>query len=138
MQELVSTKRGSYSYPLQTINVSNFVKMTKDQKASQIKIRLEELEKELDRKHMKGQINIELGEDPITEKNVRYINRMIRTIRGDDPTATGIVVELFETIVGLRGESKKLHWEIYESLDKQVPISSIRRILSLCRNGKLG
>lgn len=112
--------------------------MTKDQKASQIKIRLEELEKELDRKHMKDQINIELGEDPITEKNVRYINRMIRTIRGDDPTATGIVVELFETIVGLRGESKKLHWEIYESLDKQVPISSIRRILSLCRNGKLG
>ncbi len=138
MQELVSTKRGSYSYPLQTINVSKFVKMTKDQKASQIKIRLEELEKELDRKHMKDQINIELGEDPITEKNVRYINRMIRTIRGDDPTATGIVVELFETIVGLRGESKKLHWEIYESLDKQVPISSIRRILSLCRNGKLG
>jgi len=138
MQELVSTKRGSYSYPLQTINVSKFVKMTKDQKASQIKIRLEELDKEIDRKHMKGLINIELGEDEISEKNVRYINRMIRTIRGDDLTATGIVVEIFETIVGLRGESKRLHWEIYESLDKQVPISSIRRILSLCRNGKLG
>jgi hypothetical protein len=138
MQELVSTKRGSYSYPLQTIKVSDFVKMTKVDKATQIKIRLDELEKELDRKHMKGLINIELGEDPTSEKNVRYINRMIRTIRGDEPTATGIVVEIFEMIVGLRGESKKIHWEIYESLDKEVPVSSIRRILSLYRNGKLG
>ena len=138
MQELVSTKRGSYNYPLQTIKVSDFVKMSKDDKATQIKIRLEELEKELERKHMKGLIKIELGEDPTSEKNVRYINRMIRTIRGDELTATGIVVEIFETIVGLRGESKKIHWEIYQSLDKQVPVSSIRRILSLYRNGKLG
>jgi transcriptional antiterminator len=111
--------------------------MTKDDRATQIKIRLEELDKELVSKHMKG-FNIELNEDPISEKNVRYINRMIRTIRGDNPTATGIVIEIFEIIVGLRGESKKLHLEIYESLDKQVPVSSIRRILSLYRNGKLG
>ena len=82
-------------------------------------------------------LKIELGKKPTSEQSVRYLNRIIKTMRGE-VTATSIVVEVYRTIVNIGQDDKHVHRLIYKTLDGQVPISSIRRILSQYRNGKLG
>jgi len=72
-----------------------------------------------------------------SEKKIRYLNRIIRRVRSGD-TQTNFVVELFQTIIEVRGDNKTVHREIYKAFDGEVPISSIRRILSQYRRGKLG
>jgi len=101
-----------------------------------VQIRIEALEKILVKKHLKGMIKIELGEEPTSKKNIRYLNRMITTIRGE-VTATNIILELYEIIVKIKGDQKSIHKEIFKALDNAVPISSIRRVLSQYRRGIL-
>ena len=134
MQELIS--KNHHEYPLQTINVRAFVKLSEDDKFTQINIRAKELEGVLAKNHETG-MKIELGKQPTSERSVRYLNRMIKTIRGE-VTATSIVVEVYQTIMKVDEDNRHVHKLIYKALDGQVPISSIRRILSQYRNGKLG
>ena len=129
MQELIS-KRSRFSYPLHTINVNEFTKLDDGEKKNQIKLKLEALEKA----KIDGLAKVKT--EDTSENNLRALNRIIRKIRSGD-TETSIVVELYETIVELRGNTKKIHWEIHEALEGQVKISSIRRILSELRNDKL-
>ncbi len=136
MQELISSTRSKWSYPLNTIKIREFNKLGKNDQATQIQIRIQALEEVLEEKHLKGMIKIELGEEATSEKNIRYLNRMITTIRGE-ATATNIIVELYEIIIETSGEEKSIHNEIFIALDKQVPISSIRRVLSQYRRGLL-
>jgi len=133
MQELISK---NHEYPLQTINVRAFVKLSEDDKFTQINTRAKELEGVLKKNHETG-LKIELGKQPTSERSVRYINRMIKTIRGEI-TATSIVVEVYQTIMDVGQDDKHVHRLIYKALNDEVPISSIRRILSQYRNGKLG
>ncbi len=129
MQELIS-KRSKFSYPLHTINISKFTKLDEDRKKSLIKQQVEALEKA----KINGMNKIK-AEDT-TETNIRNLNRIIRSIRYGD-TETDIVVELYEIIVKLRGTSRKIHWEIHDALEGKILVSSIRRVLSEYRNGKL-
>lgn len=132
MQELIS-KRNRFSYP-QTIKISDFEKLDEDKKKSIVKQKIDQVIEALKKANIDSLAKIRT--EDITEKNVRTLNRLIRTIKSGD-TETGIVVELYETIVELRGTTKKIHWEIYNALEGQVKIPSIRRILSEYRNGKL-
>lgn len=136
MQELISSARSRWSYPLNTIKIREFNKLEKNDKATQIQIRIEALEKVLEKKHMKGMIKIELGEEPTSEKNIRYLNRMITTIRGE-VTSTNIILELYEIIIKISDSQKSIHHEIFKALGGEVPISSIRRVLSQYRRGIL-
>jgi len=132
MQELIS-KRNKFSYP-QTIKISDFAKLDEDKKKSIVKQKIDQVIEALKKADIDSLAKVR-AED-ITEKNVRTLNRLIRTIKSGD-TETNFVVELYETIVELRGTTKKIHWEIYNALEGQVKIPSIRRILSEYRNGKL-
>lgn len=131
MQELIS--RGKWNYPLHTIKVNEFVKLGKEEKEKQIKLRIEALENLLVKKKM----DIKIVCSGSSEKNIRYLNRIIKTVRGEE-TATNFVVEMYETILDVRGDSESVHKEIYKAFEGAVPISSIRRILSQYRRGKLG
>jgi len=134
MQELIS-KKDNHEYPLQCINVKEFIKMSETDRNAQLKLRVKELEGVLEKNNQAG-LKIEVGKQT-PERSVRYLNRMIKTIRGE-LTATDIVVEMYQTVIDLGEEDRHVHKLIFKALDEQVPISSIRRILSQYRNGKLG
>ena len=136
MQELVKYQRKNHEYPLQCINVRSFLKRLEGDKLQEVTKRAKELEDVLEKNNQTG-LKIDLGKQPTSERTVRYLNRMIKTIRGEF-TSTDIVVELYQTILSVNEDSKHSHQEIYKALDGQVPVSSIRRILSQYRHGKLG
>jgi len=136
MQELVSNRK-FHEYPLQCINVRAFIKKNDEDKLQQITKRAKELEDVLEKNNQTG-LKIDLGKQPTSERTVRYLNRMIKTIRGE-VTSTDIVVELYEIMLSVgEDNTRHSHRVIYKALDEQVPISSIRRILSQYRHGKLG
>jgi len=138
MQESMLHTHSRYRKPLQTINISQFRKIDEVSKIEVITYKKRQLVKLLEDEKLKGLVNIK-GETPATEKTARYLNRMIRTIRHKESTATNLVVELYETLVEVRGElGTSIHKEIFKAFEGQVPLSSIRRILSQYRNGKLG
>jgi len=139
MQESMLHQNSRYRKPLQTIKINQFKKIDETSKIKVIEIKKRELEKLLQDEKIKGLVNVNLGETPATEKTARYLNRMIRTIRHKESTATNLVVELYETIVEVRGDlEKSMHKEIFKAFEGEIPLSSIRRILSQYRNGKLG
>lgn len=118
----------------QYIVVKDFLKQSEMDKSFQVETKVKEL-KNIEENHKIG-LKIELGKDHTSEKTARYLNRMIKSIRGET-TVTDVVVEIYETILKT-GETKNAHWLIHKVLDSQVPVSSIRRILSQYRHGKLG
>jgi hypothetical protein len=135
MQKLIFRK-SKFDVSLQTINIDAYNGLEDSEKLAQIKIKAKQLVDYLSEN--KVDLKIELGENPASERTVRYLNRMIRTIRKNQTTLTNIVVEVYETILSIKPDHKSIHREINTALDGQVPVSSIRRIISLYRNGKLG
>jgi len=124
--------------PLQTIKINRFRQIDETSKIKVIAGKKRELEKLLQDGKIKGLVNLN-RKTPATEKTVRYLNRMIRTVIHKESTATNFVVELYETLIEVRGDlEKSIHREIYKAFEGEVPLSSIRRILSQYRNGKLG
>lgn len=136
MQQL--TDQPKNRYPLECIKVIDFMRMSESKRFESVVLRTKAINEFLHQKFGDNFSELKIGKNPTSEKYIRYLNRMIRSIRGDPLTETEIVIELFEELIQINGKDYRSAYNDIHTALEIVPAPSIRRILSQYRNGKLG
>lgn len=133
----ILTQRHRHDYPINCLKLDRFVGLTEDGKKSTIKTRVEQINEFLRKKHGDSAKLIKIETKQTAEETVRFLNRIIRSIRDEPETNITFVIELYEELVRINdGDYSGIHNDIETALEV-IPNSSIRRIVSLCRNNKL-
>jgi hypothetical protein len=137
MSQLLS-KPDRPRYPLECIKPWDFMRKTEEQKKEIISIRTTALNDLLHKKYGDKTIEIQVRPEFSDIKNIMLLNRKIRALRNDPWTVTTIVIKILDELKRIYGEGYKHTHRDVQLVLEDVPIPSIRRIISQYNRGLLG